>query len=50
MGLSYALKMFSTTPGLYPLEAKSGTLPTYSDYPNQVIVENKSVFYLTEKA
>ena len=28
-------KMFSSSPGLYPLEANSGRWPTYSKYPNQ---------------
>ena len=28
-------KMFSSTPGLYPLEANSEKQPTYSKYPNQ---------------
>ena len=28
-------KMFSSTPGLYPLEANSGRQSTYSKYPNQ---------------
>ena len=28
-------KMFSSTPGLCPLEANSGREPTYSKYPNQ---------------
>ena len=28
-------KMFSSTPGLYPLEANSRRWPTYSKYPNQ---------------
>ena len=28
-------KMFSSTPGLYPLEANSKSQPTYSKYPNQ---------------
>ena len=35
VGLSYALEEFSSTPGLYPLEANSRRQPTYSKYPDQ---------------
>ena len=43
-------KMFSSTPGLYPLEANTGRQPIYSKYPNQqlsVKMKNDLSFYGT---
>ena len=43
-------KMFSSTPGLYPLEANSGRQTTYSKYPNQqLFMKIKNVSFILQK-